>query len=160
MTIDPPIDAAGTHSVEASARVLIIGHDDLSSDTPQTPGLLRRVGLDGRNDGVHSLSAFLSEVRPGAATGAHHHADQETVLYVLSGTARFRWGDRLENSAEAGPGNFVFIPAHLVHQEINSSIEESTEWVVVRSAAVPIVVNLPELDEYTEKPAINYTDSE
>ncbi|MFE2065187.1 cupin domain-containing protein [Streptomyces sp. NPDC059467] len=97
-----------------------------------------------------------STVRPGAATGAHHHGDQETVLYVISGTVRYRWGDRLENVAEAGPGDFVFIPAHVVHQEINASPELETVWAVVRSGVDPIVVNLPELDEYTEPAAVDY----
>ena len=85
---------------------------------------------------------------PGAATGAHHHGDQETILYVLEGTARYRWGDRLQHVVEAGPGDFVFIPAHTVHQEINASAEQPTVWVVTRSNPDPIVVNLPELDKF------------
>jgi uncharacterized RmlC-like cupin family protein len=85
-------------------------------------------------------------VAPGAATGAHHHGPQETVLYVIEGRARYRWGDRLEHEMEAGPGDFVFIPAGVVHQEINASDEEPTVWAVVRSGQDPVVVNLPELD--------------
>src|ERR1700758_1061422 len=94
----------------------VVRRDQLSDDTAQTPGLLREVAFDSRNPDAKVLSAFLSTVLPGAATGAHHHGDQETILYVLEGTARYRWGDRLEHVAEAGPGDFVFIPAHTVHQ--------------------------------------------
>jgi uncharacterized RmlC-like cupin family protein len=130
--------------------VRIVTPDMRSTDTPQTPGLLREVAFDGRNPDAERLSGFLSTVEPGAATGAHHHGDQETILYVLSGTARYRWGPRLENVAEAGPGSFVFIPAHIVHQEINPSGDEVTAWVVVRSDPNPIVVNLPELDHLAE----------
>ena len=72
-------------------------------------------------------------------------------------TARLRWGDKLESVAEAGPGDFVFIPAHLIHQEINASPESETVLAVVRSGVDPIVVNLPELDEYTEPAAVDYT---
>jgi uncharacterized RmlC-like cupin family protein len=131
-------------------RVRVVTPDMRSTDTPQTPGLLREVAFDGRNPDAKRLSGFLSTVEPGAATGAHHHGDQETILYVLSGTARYRWGPRLENLVEAGPGSFVLIPAEVIHQEINASGEEPTVWVVVRSDPNPVVVNLPELDHLAE----------
>lgn len=137
--------------------VRVVGPDDRSTDTPQTPGLLREVAFDDRNPDARVLSGFVSTVKPGAATGAHHHGDQETILYVLEGTARYRWGDRLEHVVEAGPGSFVFIPAEIIHQEINASVEEPTTWVVVRSGIDPIVVNLPELDHVAERPARDYT---
>jgi uncharacterized RmlC-like cupin family protein len=69
---------------------------------------------------------------------------------VLQGTARYRWGDRLQHVVEAVRGDFVFIPAHTVHQEINASAERPTVWVVTRSSPDPIVVNLPELDKFAE----------
>ena len=140
--------------LEPSVRV--VRHDQLSDDTPQTPGLLREVAFDSRNPDAKVLSAFLSTVLPGAATGAHHHGDQETILYVLEGTARYRWGDHLEHVVEAGPGDFVFIPAHTAHQEINASTERPTVWVVTRSNPDPIVVNLPELDKFAEPAAREY----
>jgi uncharacterized RmlC-like cupin family protein len=141
-------------------RIRVVSRDGLDRDTPQTPGLIREVAFDARNPDGAILSAFRSTVRPGAATGAHHHGEQETVLYVISGTARYRWGERLEHVAEAGPGDFVFIPAHIVHQEINASAETETVWAVVRSGVNPIVVNLPELDSFAERPAVEYTDAD
>src|ERR1700726_4288369 len=140
----------------AKPSVRVVRRDQLSDDPPQTPGLLREVAFDSRNPDAKVLSAFLSTVLPGAATGAHHHGDQETILYVLEGTARYRWGDRLEHVVEAGPGDFVFIPAHTVHQEINASTERPTVWVVTRSDPDPIVVNLPELDKFAEPAARKY----
>ena len=144
----------------STAKVRVVGPNERSTDTPQTPGLLREVAFDSRNPDAAVLSAFLSTVAPGAATGAHHHGDQETVLYVLNGRARFRYGDTLEEVAEAGPGAFVFIPAEIIHQEINASADEPTSWVVVRSAPDPIVVNLPALDHYGEAPAVDYAGAE
>ena len=93
---------------------------------------------------------------PGAATGAHHHGDQETILYVVEGVARYRWGERLEHVVEAGPGDFVFIPAHTVHQEINATADSPTVWAVTRSGTDPIVVNLAELDKFAEPSAREY----
>jgi len=136
---------------EPSVRV--VRRDQFSDNTPQTSGLHREVAFDSRNPDARVLSAFLSTVPPGAATGAHHHGDQETILYVLEGTARYRWGDRLEHVVEAGPGDFVFIPAHTVHQEINASAAYPTVWVVTRSNPDPIVVNVPEVDKFAEPPA-------
>ena len=51
-------------------------------------------------------------------------------------------GDNLEFVAEAGPGDFLFIPPYCPHQEINASKEEALVIVVVRSDQEPIVVNL------------------
>lgn len=143
---------------EPTIRVIKSG--ERSTDTPQTPGLRREVAFDARNPDARVLSGFVSTVQPGAATAAHHHGDQETILYVLSGRARFRWGPALQHKTEAGVGDFVFIPAEIVHQEINGSVEEETAWVVVRSNPDPIVVNLPELDAFAEAPAVDYTSAQ
>jgi uncharacterized RmlC-like cupin family protein len=139
---------------EPSVRV--VRRDQFSDNTPQTSGIHREVAFDSQNPDATVLSAFLSTLLPGAATGAHHHGDQETILYVLEGTARYRWGDRLEHAIEAGPGDFVFIPAHTVHQEINASAAYPTVWVVTRSNPDPIVVNLPELDKFADPGARDY----
>jgi uncharacterized RmlC-like cupin family protein len=53
-----------------------------------------------------------------------------------------RWGDHLEFSGEAGPGDFIYVPPYVPHQEINASTGETCEAVVVRSGQDPIVVNL------------------
>jgi uncharacterized RmlC-like cupin family protein len=146
-------------SEQSERSVHVARRDQLTDDTAQTSGLLRRVAFDSRNPDAEVLSAFLTTVLPGAATGAHHHGDQETVLYVVEGIARYRWGQHLEHVVEAGPGDFVFIPAHTVHQEINASADRPTVWAVTRSGTDPIVVNLPELDEFAESAAREYRHS-
>jgi uncharacterized RmlC-like cupin family protein len=52
-----------------------------------------------------------------------------------------RWGDKLEYVAEAAPGDFIFVPPYVPHQEINAA-DEPLECVVVRSGQEPVVVNL------------------
>jgi uncharacterized RmlC-like cupin family protein len=81
-------------------------------------------------------------VQPGAKTGAHHHGELETVLYIVRGRAKFRWGDQLEFVEEAGPGDFIYVPPYVPHQEMNARADEPVEAVVVRSGQEPIVVNL------------------
>ena len=61
-----------------------------------------------------------------------------------------RWGERLEFTAEAGPGDFIFVPPYVPHQEINASRDETLECVLVRSGQDPVVVNLD--IEPVEKP--------
>ncbi len=85
-------------------------------------------------------------IEPGAKTGAHHHGHVESVIYVVSGRARMRWGDRLEYVAEAGPGDFVLVPPYVPHQEINAADDEPLSCVLVRTGQDPVVVNLDGLD--------------
>jgi uncharacterized RmlC-like cupin family protein len=83
-------------------------------------------------------------VEPGAQTGIHHHGAQETIAYVLEGQCEVRWGERGEFSARAKAGDFIHVPGFLPHREANVSRKNPFKWVVVRSTAEPIVVNLPE----------------
>jgi uncharacterized RmlC-like cupin family protein len=53
-----------------------------------------------------------------------------------------RWGERLEFVAEAGPGDFIFVPPYVPHQEINASDDQPLSCVLVRSGQEPVVVNL------------------
>jgi uncharacterized RmlC-like cupin family protein len=89
-------------------------------------------------------------VQPDAKTGPHHHGELETVLYVVKGRVRMRWGDRLELTDEAKAGDFIYVPPYVPHQEINASPDEPCEAVVVRNGQEPIVVNL---DRETPEPA-------
>ena len=122
--------------------VRIVRHDQLDSSTPQTPGMHRRAAVSRASAGAEKIWAGTVKIQPGARTGAHHHGELESVIYVLHGHARMRWGDRLEFASDAGPGDFIYVPPHVPHQEINASAEEPLSCVVVRSDQEPVVVNL------------------
>ena len=92
--------------------------------------------------GAEKLWAGTVTIHPDAKTGAHHHGPVESVIYVVSGRARMRWGERLEFMAEAGPGDFIYVPPFVPHQEINASPDDRAACVVVRSGQEPVVVNL------------------
>jgi uncharacterized RmlC-like cupin family protein len=68
---------------------------------------------------------------------------------VTEGTIRMRWGDHLEHSAEASRGDFIFVPAQLVHQEINASSTARVVAILARGGPENVVVNvdLPEANE-------------
>ena len=122
--------------------VRIVHGDELDPNTPQTAGMTRAAAIDAARAGAEKLWAGTVDIHPDAKTGAHHHGALESVIYVVSGRARMRWGERLELVAEAGPGDFIFVPPYVPHQEINASADEELSCVVVRSGQEPVVVNL------------------
>jgi uncharacterized RmlC-like cupin family protein len=122
--------------------IRIVRAGELDTNTPQTPGMTRAAAINHARAGANKLWAGTVVVQPNAKTGAHHHGELETVLYVVKGRARFRWGERLEFMDEAGPGDFIYVPPFVPHQEINADPASPVECVVVRSGQEPIVVNL------------------
>ena len=64
------------------------------------------------------------------------------MIYVIKGRARMRWGNKLEFVAEAGPGDFIYVPPWVPHQEINASADEMLECVLCRSDGQAVAVNL------------------
>jgi uncharacterized RmlC-like cupin family protein len=130
-----------THDWRAHG-VRVVAASALDPNTPQTPGMSRAAAIDQARAGAEKLWAGTVVVHPNAKTGAHHHGALESVIYVVSGRARMRWGERLELMAEAGPGDFIYVPPYVPHQEINASRDEPLRCVVVRSGQEPVVVNL------------------
>jgi uncharacterized RmlC-like cupin family protein len=122
--------------------VKIIPSAQLDLNTPQTPGMTRAAAITNARSGAHKLWAGTVTIHPDAKTGPHHHGELESVIYVVSGSARMRWGESLEYFAEAGAGDFIFVPPFVPHQEINASTDEPLFCVLVRSDQEPIVVNL------------------
>jgi len=120
---------------------VIPGHS-LDPNTPQTPGMDRQAAINLARAGAQKLWAGTVTIHPNAKTGAHHHGELESVIYVVRGKARMRWGERLEFTAEGGPGDFIFVPPYVPHQEINASPNEALECVLVRSDNEAVVVNL------------------
>jgi uncharacterized RmlC-like cupin family protein len=122
--------------------VRVIRGDALDPNTPQTPGMSRAAAISRATVGAQKIWAGTVTIHPDARTGAHHHGALESVIFVVSGRARMRWGERLEFTAEAGPGDFIYVPPYVPHQEINASADEPLSCVLVRSDADAVVVNL------------------
>lgn len=122
--------------------VRVIPGNQLDSNTAQTPGMSRAAAINHARVGAQKLWAGTVSIDPNAKTGAHHHGELESVIYVVKGRARMRWGEKLEFTAEAGPGDFIFVPPFVPHQEINASTDERLECMLVRSDNEAVVVNL------------------
>ena len=122
--------------------VRVVHGNELDTNTPQTAGMNRAAAITRATAGAEKLWAGTVVIHAKAKTGAHHHGALESVIYVVSGKARMKWGDRLEFTAEAGPGDFIYVPPYVPHQEINASDQEPLSCVLVRSGQDPVVVNL------------------
>jgi len=133
--------------------VRVVRADELDPNTPQTVGMSRAAAITTARGGAEKLWAGTVVIEPDAKTGAHHHGPVESVIYVVSGSARMRWGERLEFVAEAGPGDFIYVPPFVPHQEINGSQDSELSCVIVRSGQEPVVVNLdlPEVEPNPER---------
>ena len=122
-------------------KVQVIHGSQSASTTTQTPGMERRPGIDSNTVGAQRIwlghvTAFPNETGP-----PHHHGEAETAAYILSGRVRVYFGEDFKEYVEAGPGDFIFVPAWLHHIEANPSPDEPMESVLSRSPD-NIVVNL------------------
>jgi uncharacterized RmlC-like cupin family protein len=125
-----------------SNGVRVVRGGELDSNTPQTLGMQRRAAVTTERTGATKLWAGTVSIEAKARTGPHHHGELESVIYVVNGVARLRWGDRLEFVAEAGAGDFIYVPAFVPHQEINASEDLQLHCVLVRSGQTGLVYNL------------------
>ena len=159
---DPPHDHDHHHDNPPAVDwrlngVRVIKGDQLDTNTAQTPGMNRAAAINLARVGAQKIWAGTVNIYPNAKTGAHHHGALESVIYVIRGKARMRWGEKLEYVAEAEPGDFIFIPPYVPHQEINASTNETLECVLVRSDNEAVVVNL-EIDAVEQPEAVYWVD--
>ena len=137
--------------------VKVIPADTLDANTAQTPGMNRAAAINYARVGAQKIWAGTVSIFANAKTGAHHHGALESVIYVVRGRARMRWGDRLEFVAEAGPGDFIYVPPYVPHQEINASSDQTLECVLVRSDNEAVVVNL-DIEPVEEPSPVRWVD--
>src|SRR4051794_10410356 len=122
--------------------VRVIPSNSLDPNTAQTPGMDRKAAINYARVGAQKIWAGTVAIQPNAKTGAHHHGELESVIYVVRGKARMRWGEHLEFVSEADPGDFIYVPPYVPHQEINANSDQPLECVVIRSDNEAVVVNL------------------
>ena len=122
--------------------VKIVSPSGLDKNTAQTRGMMREAAINAATAETNRLWVGKVTVPPKAMSAPHHHGATETVAYVLSGRSRTRFGNNLEFVAEAGPGDFVYIPPYCPHQEINAGTDEPLVGIVIHDNQTPVVVRL------------------
>ena len=131
--------------------VRIIKPHQFDANTAQTPGMQRVAAVSRELAGSQGIWGGITVVSPNTASGIHHHGEIETIIYVVSGHGKMRWGNNMEFEQEVEPGDFIYVPPFVPHQEINPSPDEPSQWVIVRNSQEPIVVNLEPFDTTKEK---------
>lgn len=127
---------------EEQHTVRVIKPYEFDARTPQTPGMQRVAAISRELAGSQGLWAGVTVVAPQVVSGVHHHGASETIIYVVSGRGKIRWGTQMEFEQEVEPGDFIYVPPFAPHQEINASPDTPSQWVIVRNTQEPIVVNL------------------
>ena len=112
------------------------GADDLTEADP-TPGMRREMAFE-----VPGLWAGLVHTEPGASSGWHHHGDHETSLYVVRGQLRLEFGPGGREAVDAFAGEFLHVPAHVVHRECNPHPDETSTAVIARAGSGPPTTNV------------------
>jgi uncharacterized RmlC-like cupin family protein len=110
-------------------------------------GLNYFAGIAAETVGSTGLCMHVVTIPPGGRARAHLHEAHESAVYVLSGTARTWFGERLEEFADMGPGEMMYIPPGVPHLPANIGSEPCTA-VIARTdpREQESVVLLPELD--------------
>ncbi len=103
-------------------------------------GAMRREeAISERLTGARKVWTGYVELDPGEISAAHHHGDAESSIYLIAGHARFVTEG---GTYEADAGDFVFVPPHVVHVEVNRSASEPIRMVVSRSTQQALVFNV------------------
>jgi uncharacterized RmlC-like cupin family protein len=118
---------------------------DRSTSVGQNSDMERSIAVSGDTVGSVGLFSSVVTTAPGGRTRIHHHGDCETSIFILSGRARYTWGATgLEESMDAGEGDFVYIPAGEIHVEANPSDTEPLVVVLTRNCPGSVVHYLDE----------------
>jgi uncharacterized RmlC-like cupin family protein len=93
--------------------------------------------------GSNNLFMGIFRLPPGAKSRPHYHANCESACYMLSGSMRIKWGERLENELELERGDMLWVPPHETHVLENLSDSEAAEYVVARDSPTEDAVEVP-----------------
>ena len=113
-----------------------IGADELTDADP-TPGMRRQLAFT-----APGLWTGVVHTEGGAASGWHHHGNHETSLYVVRGRLRIEFGPGGDTAVVGGPGDFLHVPAHTIHRELNPDASTSTAVIARAGGDGPPTINV------------------
>jgi uncharacterized RmlC-like cupin family protein len=83
----------------------------------------------GPDNGSPDLAVVSYSCAPGFRTGVHHHTADSLAL-ITAGRALFRWGRDLQEEVELGPGDWLYVGAGEIHEELTPD-DTRAEMVVI-----------------------------
>ena len=98
---------------------------------------------------VEATNIYMGRYRvpPGSRSRPHYHDGCESALYMLAGSVRILWGDRLEQSLTLDPGDMLYVPPRITHVVENVSDSEAADYVVARDSPQEDAVVVPWAEE-------------
>lgn len=117
-------------------KIQVARKSDLTPTSP-TPGIERSKAFE-----TERAIVVNAHVEAGVASGWHHHGDRDVYGYLISGSARLEFGPGGHESVELSAGDFVYVPAGLVHRDINPDPNEDHRVMLVFAGTGPLVVNV------------------
>jgi uncharacterized RmlC-like cupin family protein len=127
---------------------VVTRHGQEHTGTGQSGGALRISGVSPQHTPATRIWFGQVSNEPGFRSLPHHHGEAETGGYVLRGSARIYYGPGYGTWVDMTEGDFVFVPPHMPHVEVNMSVTEELVWLTCRTPD-NIVVNLDEVDDST-----------
>lgn len=91
------------------------------------------VGISAETAGASGICMHRVEIPPGGQAEPHCHLGFETAIYLIQGRVETRYGEALEKSVVNEAGDFLFIPAGIVHRPRNLSLTETAIAIVARN---------------------------
>ncbi len=77
-------------------------------------------GISAETVGSKMIWLGIITLAAGRRTKAHVHEHHETALYMMSGDELEIWtGDQLQHCEKVRPGDYVYIPAGVLHVAVN-----------------------------------------
>ena len=113
------------------------------SDRDVPRGVVGGAEISNASTGASGIYMGVFRVPPGARSRPHYHAECESAVYMLHGSLRVRWGDRLESELVLEPRDLVYVPPRETHVLENLSDTEPAEYVVSRNAPTEDSVEVP-----------------
>jgi uncharacterized RmlC-like cupin family protein len=110
-------------------------------DTPR--GLVGGAEISQATVGAANLYMGRYRVPPGMRSRPHYHDGCESALYMLAGSIRILWGDKLEQSLELPRGDMLYVPPRITHVVENLSPEDAADYVVARDSPQEDAVVVP-----------------
>src|SRR5262245_3116394 len=114
--------------------------------TAQSGGAVRISGVSQQHTPATKIWFGKVSNDPGFRSLPHHHGEAETGAYVFKGKGRIYWGENYSEFIDMTEGDFVFVPSHMPHVEVNMSTTEELLWLTCRTPD-NIVINLPDVED-------------
>jgi uncharacterized RmlC-like cupin family protein len=107
--------------------------------SPATPGLEMRHRHDADGRWVGWSGWVTNEA--GDVSGWHHHAANDTYVYVIRGSITIEFGPGGTERIEARAGDFFLVPADTIHRETTSP-DADLDAFVLRIGSEPEYVSV------------------